>query len=231
MYPQLTQYLSPHAIVALIGQMPLTEVGLHSVHALLLQLVSLYLVHQTYASALLNEIHHHALASLVYHLHRLVQLLSAVATLRAEDVARGTRRVHTHQHRFVFLPRALEQRDVLQTVRLLAERYQAEVAVGSRHAHLLTLLHHRFLLQSVSYQVVNRDQLHAPLVCHLAQLRQAGHRAIIVHDFHQRTSRIESSQTRQVYGSLRVPSPAQHALVLGVERIDVSRPSEGGRRR
>ena len=80
---------------------------------LILQLVRLELVEQSDAAAFLVEIDDHAPALGGDHLHRPVQLPSAVAAQRMEDVAGETLGVHAHQH--VRLPRHLtvDERDVL----------------------------------------------------------------------------------------------------------------------
>ena len=65
------------------------HVGINRVVALFLEFVGGNLGHQADAASFLVEIEHHALAFLLNHLHRLMELLAAVATLAAEDVAGG----------------------------------------------------------------------------------------------------------------------------------------------
>ena len=100
----LTKYLGTNAILAFVGTEAEVYVGIDCVVALLLELVGGYLVHQSYAATFLAEIDDEAFALLLDHAHRLVELLAAIATLAAEDVARHAAGVHAHQHRLVLSP-------------------------------------------------------------------------------------------------------------------------------
>lgn len=88
-HAKMTQHLSATAIVALVGFKSEVRIGVNRVVAFLLKLVSLYLVHESYATSFLLHIYKHSLAFSFNHLHGLVQLLTAVATLRAENIACG----------------------------------------------------------------------------------------------------------------------------------------------
>ena len=87
MYAQFAQDLRTYTVVALIGQMTQVDVGVNRVHAIFLQLVGFDFIHQADTSTLLVEIDYHALAGLVNHLHRFVELFTTVAAHRTEDVA------------------------------------------------------------------------------------------------------------------------------------------------
>ena len=90
-HTEVAQHLRSASVVALVRLKSEMGVGVDCVVAFLLQLVSLYLVHESYAASFLLHIHEHSLAFLLYHLHGFMELLSAVATLRAEHVACGAR--------------------------------------------------------------------------------------------------------------------------------------------
>jgi 3,4-dihydroxy-2-butanone 4-phosphate synthase len=94
------------------------------------------LVHQTDAASFLLHVDNNSLSCLVYHLHGLVELLTAVTTLAAQDVASSARRVDADQDRLVFFPFSLDECHVFQTIARLAERNKAEVAVFCRHVNL-----------------------------------------------------------------------------------------------
>ena len=117
---------------------------------------------------------------------------------------------------------------MLHTVRLLAERRDAEPAPlrgqGNRHA----LLDDRLLLEAVGDQRGDRDDLQVELLGDLHQLRQTGHRAVLVHDLDQCACGLQSGQTGQIDGRLGVPRTAQHALVAGAQGIDMSRTAQIG---
>ena len=78
------------AVVALVGLEAQVYVGVDGVEAFLLQLIGGNLVHQTDAATFLLHIDYYTTTFLLNHLHGLVELFAAVATLRTEDVARHT---------------------------------------------------------------------------------------------------------------------------------------------
>ena len=154
-YAQVVQDLCSYAIVAFVGFMAQMQVGVYGVHTLLLKLVGPDFVHQTDASALLQEVNKGASTLLFNHAERLMQLLAAVASERPEAVAGSAGGVHAHKHRLVGSDIALYDGDVLQPVAFLTERDKAEVAVGGRQMHLFTALYERFGAETVGYQVAD----------------------------------------------------------------------------
>ena len=153
------QYLRAYAVISLVGAEAQVDVGVHRIVALLLQLVCSNLVHQSYAASLLAEVYDSAAPFLLNHLHCLVELFAAVASLAAEGVARQAAAVHAHHDGFARLPTALDEGYVLQAVALLAEGDDAEVSVGGRHVGLYAFLHERFLLHAVGNEVLDGDYL------------------------------------------------------------------------
>ena len=113
------------------------------------------------------------------------------------------------------------------SVALLTEGNDAEVSVFRRHVSLNTHLNQRLALQSVSNQVLDGDNLQLVLLGKDHQLGHTSHRAVIVHNLHQRTSRIETCQLTQVDGSLGMSTATQYAVVLCIKRVDMSWSSEG----
>ena len=81
-----TQYLCTYAVVALVGIEAQVDICLHGVFALLLQLVSADLVHQSDAATFLIEVYQYAFAFLLDAPHSFVQLFAAFAAFAAEDV-------------------------------------------------------------------------------------------------------------------------------------------------
>ena len=203
------------------------DVGLDGVESLLLKFVGGNLVHQTDAATLLLHIDDHALALLLNHLKRLVQLLAAVAAQRAEDVASGAAGMDANQHGFVLSPLTLDKCHVFQSVAFLSERYQLEMTIAGRHIHTAANLDERLLLQPVGYQVPDTDNLQMVYPAKLYQFGQTGHRAVVVHDFHQCAGRIKPRQFTEVDGCFRMTRAAQHAIVLGVEGVNVTWTAKG----
>ena len=206
MHPQFTQYLSPHTIIAFICQMPETNVGIYCIHTVFLKFIRSHLFHQTNAPTLLVEIYDNSFTGFFYHLHRLVQLLAAITTHGTEYIPRSTGRMYTHQHRFIGSPSTLKQGHMLQSVGLLTERNQAEMSMLCRHIHLYTFFYDRFLLQTVSYHIADRNQFQIKFICHFTQFGQTCHRTVFVHDLHKRAGRIETRQTTHINRSFGMTS-------------------------
>ena len=90
-----------------------------------------------------------------------MELVATIATTAAKNVAGHATTVHTHEDRFARLPRSFEKRHVFETIALLSERNQAEITVIGGHFHLFSALHECFVFESVSNQVLDRDNLEA----------------------------------------------------------------------
>ena len=118
---------------------------------------------------------------------------------------------------------------MLQAVALLAERNDVEVSVGSRHVCFDATLHERFLLQAIGDEVADADNLESMFASHLLELWHACHRAVLVQDFYQGSSRLQAREAGKIDGSFRVSSAAKNAFVLCVEGIDVARATEVSR--
>ena len=102
--------------------------------------------------------------------------------------------MHSHEDGFVFLPFALDECHVLKSGGALAEGYQAEVAVFRGHVGLVAHLYQGFLLESVGYEVFDGDDVHLVFLGKLHEVGHAGHRSVVVHDFHECSCGIESCQ-------------------------------------
>ena len=111
---------------------------------------------------------------------------------------------------------------MLHAVRFLAERRDAEIAPLRRQGHRHAFFDDRLLLEAVGDQRGDRDDLQVEFLGDLHQLRQAGHRAVLVHDFDQGACGLQPGQTGQVDGSLGMSRTAQHALVAGTQGVDMS---------
>ena len=136
--------------------------------------------------------------------------------------------MHACQHRFVFRPLAFGERHVLQPVALLPERRDAEVAPCGRQVDGLALLDDGFFAQPVFDERCDRNDLEAELPGDLRQLRQARHRAVLVHDLDQCACGLQAGQPGEVYRGLGMPRTAQHAFLAGTQRVDVPRAAEVG---
>ena len=118
---------------------------------------------------------------------------------------------------------------MLQAITLLTERNEHKVAIACRHMYFLAYFDACFLLQSVSDEVFDGDNLHIPLFGKNLQLWHTSHSTILVHDFHQSASRIQSCQLTKVNSSLCMTRTAQHSIILSIERVYMSWASESRR--
>ena len=137
--------------------------------------------------------------------------------------------MHADEHRLLFAPFAFGERDVFHAIRLLAERRDAEVAPLRRQGNRHAPFDDRLLAQPVGDQRGDRDDLQVELSGDLLQLREAGHRAVLVHDLDQRAGGLQPGQPGQVHGRFGVTRAAQHALLPGAQGVDVSRTPQVGR--
>ena len=114
--PEVDQDLRADAVVAQVGRQAELQVGVDGVEALLLQLVGAQLVEQADAAPLLGEVEQHALALLLDHRQRGLELLAAVAAQRVEDVAGEALGVDAHEDVLRAGDLALDHRDVVLVV-------------------------------------------------------------------------------------------------------------------
>ena len=66
------------------------------------------------------------------------------------------------------------------------------------------------------------------LLCHLAQLGHACHGSVLVENLDEGSRGLQSCHAGKVNGGLSMSGALEHALVLGIERIDVAGPAEVG---
>ena len=85
-YAEVGEYACSRAVFAEVSGKAERDIRLYSVHSLVLQLVCLQFVQQTYAASFLTEIQQYAASALLYAAHGLRQLLAAVTAETAESV-------------------------------------------------------------------------------------------------------------------------------------------------
>ena len=201
-------------------------VGIYGVVSLLLKLVGCNLVHETYAAAFLLKVDYGSTAFLVYHLHCLVELLSAVTAHTAEDISGHAAGVHAYHNGFVLVPIALDEGYVLQAVALLAEGYDAEVSPLGRQVCLDAFLDKGFLLEAICNEVADGDNLETMLLGNLLELWQACHGAVLVENLDECRCRLESGEACQIDGCLGMSGTLEYTTVLCIEWIDMSGTAE-----
>jgi hypothetical protein len=173
------------------------------------------------------EVDHHATALLGDAGERGVQLGATVAAQRAEDVAGEALAVHPHQHRLGPGDVALDERHVFGAVEQgLGRRGRRRSPTGSAPGPHRWLDHQLLVLTTVADQVGDRDDQQAVLGGEDGQLRDPGHRAVVVDDLAQHAGRLEPREAGEVDRGLGVPSPLEHPPVASPQREDVAGPVE-----
>lgn len=220
-YTEVMQDARPHAVIPLVGLEAQLQVRFHRIQPFVLQLISLDFVEQPDASALLIQINDHPLTGFFDHLHRLMQLRPAIAATRSEDIPRRARRVHPHQNRLVFGPFALDEGHMFQPVAFLTIDDDIEIAPLGRQGSPRPPFDDRLLPETIGDQIGDRNDFQVVFFGDLQQLRQTGHRPVLVHNLDQRASQLHPRQTREIDHRLGMSGTPQHAFILRPERKDM----------
>src|SRR6266571_7975718 len=130
--PQHREDLVADAVVAHVRLEAELEVRLDRIEAVLLQLVGTQLVEQTDPTPLLCHVQEYTAFLGRDAPHRLVELLTAIATERVEDVARETLGVHADEHVLLAVDIAPHERQVPLGGQPFAEGDRGELAVRRR---------------------------------------------------------------------------------------------------
>ncbi len=96
--PQVLEDQGGHMIIAFIGLMPQQEIGIYRVVACVLEVIGAQFVQKADAATFLAQVDKDSTFGGGNAMESLVQLLTAVAAERAEDIACTTFRMDTHQH-------------------------------------------------------------------------------------------------------------------------------------
>ncbi len=138
--------------------------------------------------------------------------------------------MHAHQRKLTVVcsPAALlqvsaHQRHVEFVIHVARIRDHAEIAIFRGQHRFGNAPHVALVLHPVADQVRDRHQLQPVLLAEFRQLRDARHRAVVVHHFADHAGRIEPGDARKIDGSFRLPGAHQHAAVARAQRVDVAR--------
>ena len=198
-------------------------VGLDGVVALLLELVSLYFRGQTDASALLAHVQDHPVAGGGNLLHRLLQLRPAIAAARAEHVAGEAFALHANERAAAGVHAALDEGEVVLAVDRGAIEVQVELAIISRHVDDLLAGDKLFAFTAKLDELLDGTDLEFVFFREATQLRQAGHRAVVVHDLANDPHRPAAGESGEIHCRLGVAGALQHTPAAGAQREHVPR--------
>ena len=101
-------------------------------------------------------------------------------------------------------------------------KMEIEIAVVGRQFHHLLALDQFFFQPPISDQALDGADAEAVLFLEFHQLRQPGHRAVIVQDFAENTGGLQTSHAREIDRRFGVPRTSKDAAVLRAKRKDVT---------
>ena len=187
--------------------------------ALVLQPIGANLVVQPDATALLIHVHDRAAALRRHPRHRRLQLIAAVAALRAEDVAGHALIVNAHQRRLVRAEVAHHERHVLLVVDQGAVADHPELAEAAGQRRLLHALDQPFVRQPVGDDVGDGDDAQVVLAGQPLQVRHPGHRAVVLHHLADHRRRVQPGEIAEIPRRLpsgrRAPAPRRRVRAAG----------------
>ncbi len=91
-----------------------------------------------------------------------------------------------------------DKRDVMMIVDIRLIRMQHKMTVFSREINTGHLMHQLFGAPPILDQIPDRDEFQVPLSRQIAQSRNTGHIAVIIHDFTEQAHRTKTGETSQV---------------------------------
>ncbi len=208
---EVDEDLGADPVVAQVGREAETQVRVDRVEPVLLQLVGAQLVEQADPATLLAEIQQHAAALALDHRQRRLELLAAVAAQRMEHVAGQALGVHADEHVVGALDLALDERDVVLVVDQRAVADGHELAERGRQPGRDDPLDELLVAPAVGDQVGDRDHLQPVALAVRAEVGDARHRPVVVHDLADHAGRVQPRQPREVDRRLGLADALEHA--------------------
>src|ERR1022692_4258936 len=135
---------------------------------------------------------------------RIAHHLVALAFHRSEYIAINATGVHAHQHVFTSSNLAEHQRQVHLRKDVARVNDGLEVAEFRAQASLGLAANEALGLQTVADEVGHRDHLEVVAPAEFAELRDAGHGAIVVHDFADDAAGPQSGQAGEIHHGFRL---------------------------
>lgn len=223
---EVVEDLGAHAIVAEVGGEAEFFVGFDGVEALLLEFVGVDLGGEADAAAFLAEVEEDA-ALAGDELHGGVELATAVAAAGAEDIAGEAFGVDADEGGGVGLDFAAGEGEVVGAVGEDAVEVAVEIAEVGGHFDGGFLFDEFLLAAAVLDDLGDGAGLEAVFALVVAEVADAGHGAVLVHDFAEDAGGGEIGHAGQVDGGLGVAGAAEDATLHGLEGEDVAGLDEG----
>ena len=154
----------------------------------------------------------------------------AIAFGGRENIAGEAVRMHAHQRRPSGQISA-HQRDVLLAVHVGGVDDHAEIAVARGQSRLGDAPDVALVPHPVANQFRDGQQLQPVRAAEFRELRQARHRAVVIHDFADHARGSEPGDARQIHRRFGLPGAHQHAAISRAQGENVSRARQIGRAR
>ena len=157
---------------------------------------------------------------------RLIERLAALATERPKDIPIDAVRVHAHQRCGQQVWIAVNQGEVAFWIDRTGVADGAKLAVSRDDpAHGLAF-YESFMTHPVTNEVGDRDELELVLETEGGEIGEAGHGAVVVHDFANHATGGQAGEAGEVDGRLGLSGADENAALAGAEGKDMTGPGE-----
>jgi len=179
---EITQNLRSKPIGPEVGRKAQPLVRLDRVQSLILELIGTQLVMQPDPAAFLADVEDHAPALGRDQIHGKLELVAAIAPLRAEDITGQALGMHANENQPAGRDITHGQREVGTGIERICIRRDPELAVPRGQPCRRATAHQGFRLAAVGDQIGDRDNPDAMPGGKPLQVRHAGHRPVLGHD-------------------------------------------------
>ena len=219
---EVDEDLGTDAVFAEVGVVAEFEVGVDGVVALFLEFVGADFSGEADAAAFLAHVEEDAFAGVGDSFHSLAQLAAAVATLGAEDVAGEAFAVDADEGGLAVGEVAAGEGKVVNAVDGGAVEVKLEGSAVGGQADGFDFLDEALALAAVFDEVFNGAKFELVSDGEGAKFRQAGHGAVVVHDFADDGDGAAAGQAGEVDGGFGVSGALENAAVFGPQGKDVA---------
>ena len=224
---EVVEDLGTHSVVAQVGGETELLIGFNRVEAPLLEFVGVNLRPEANAPPFLPKVEENPVI-LRNPLKRSVELASAVAAPGTEDISRETFGVDPDEGGLFGIDLSPGQGEVMGAIGMDAVKVAGKGTVFCRELDGLLTLDEDFGPAAVFDDLGNGAGLQPVELLVVSEVTNSRHTAVLMHDLAEDPSLWETGHAREVHGGLGMARPAQHAIVCGLQREDMSRLNERG---
>src|ERR1035437_709568 len=103
-----------------------------------------------------------------------------------------------------------------------------EQAMFSWKIYISNFFNKFFILQTVSYNILNSGYFNPEFFGNLEKIRNTGHFTIFIKDFAKDSGSFQFSQFAEIYCSFRMTSPPEYSFIESTQRENMSRSGKIG---